>query len=83
MRFQSQNRKRFDRLRTLAPIDAVRAWLDGDFGIGDEPALLGAIRKDNRIACSDGEITDIMLDAMDEDLDAATCLERLASRKEP
>ncbi len=38
MTFQPQNKERFERLRALTPMAAVRAWLDGDFGIGDEPA---------------------------------------------
>ena len=79
MTFQPQNRERFDRLRALAPIDAVRAWLDGDFGIGDEPALLVAIRRDTRVAGSDDDITDAICDAMDDGVDAAACLERLAA----
>ena len=79
MSFQPQDKDRFERLRTLAPVDAMRAWLEGDFGIGDEPALLAAIRRDTRIAGSDDDITDTICDAMDEGLDASTCLERLAS----
>lgn len=81
MTFQPQDRKRFEQLRALAPLDAVRAWLDGDFGLGDEPALLAAIRRDPRVAASDDEITDIIFEAIDEGLDAAACLERLASLK--
>jgi len=76
--FQPQSKERFERLHALTPIDAVRAWLDGDFGIGDEPALLAAIRRDTRVAASDDDITDTICDAMDDGLDAAACLERLA-----
>jgi hypothetical protein len=78
---QPQNRKRFESLSALAPVDAVRAWLDGDFGMGDEPALISAIRKDARISLSDDDITDAILDAMDNGLDAPACLERLAISK--
>jgi len=78
---QTQNQERFDRLRALAPIDAVRAWLDGDFGIGDEPAMLAAIRRDARVAGSDDDITDAICDAMDDGLDASACLERLAGSR--
>ena len=79
MTFQPQDRQRFERLRALAPLDAVRAWLDGDFGVGDEPALLAAIRRDSRVSGSDDDITDTICDAMDDGVDAAACLERLAS----
>ena len=81
MTFQPQDQERFERLRALAPIDAVRAWLDGDFGIGDEPALLAAIRRDTRVAGSDDAITDAICDAMDESLEASACLERLAGSR--
>ena len=76
--FQPQDIDRFDKLRSLSPVESVRAWIDGDFGIGDEPAMIEAIRKDNRIIVSDDEIIDRMADAMESGLDAATCLERLA-----
>lgn len=76
---QTQNQERFDRLRALAPIDAVRAWLDGDFGMGDESALLTAIRKDARVVGSDDDITYAIFDAMDDGLDAAACLESLVA----
>ena len=73
------NKERFERLRALTAIDSVRAWLGGDFGIGDEPAMIAAIRKDPRVTLSDDEIADAICAAMDEDLDAEACLQRLAS----
>lgn len=78
---QPQNRKRFERLRRLSPLDAVQAWLDGDFGMGDEDAMIAAIRKDPRITASDDQIIDTIIDAMGEEADAATCLEWLAGLK--
>jgi hypothetical protein len=78
-KLQPQNRARFERLSGLAPLGAVRAWLDGDFGMGDEPALILAIRKDERVSLSDDDIIDTICDAMDEGLDGSACLERLAS----
>ena len=71
------NRERFEALRALSPIDAVRAWLDGDFGFGDEPALIEAIRRDKRVTLSASDIMDAICDAMDQDLDAESCLARL------
>ena len=73
-----QNIERSERLRALTAIDAVRAWLGGDFGIGDEPTMIAAIRKDPRITRSDEEIADVICEGMDEELDAEACLERLA-----
>jgi hypothetical protein len=74
---QPQDKQRFEKLSALLPVDAVRAWLDGDFGMGDEPALISAIRKEPCIKISDAAIEDAVLDAMDEGLDAEACLERL------
>ena len=42
----------------------LQAWLDGDFGIGDEPAMIAAIRMDTRIVVSDEGIEDVILNAM-------------------
>ena len=71
------NSVRFDQLRALTPTEAVQAWLDFAFGFDDEPALLEAIRKDSRVRLSDKEITDAIRDAMDNELNAQECLERL------
>ena len=76
-----QNQERFEALRALTPIDAVQAWLDGDFGIGDEPALIAAIREDPRVSLSDDDIIDAVCDAIHDGLDAQACLERLAGSR--
>jgi len=76
-----QNKERFKKLQGLAPIDAVQAWLDGDFGIGDEAALIIAIRRDPRVTLSDDDMIDTIMDAMDENLDAPQCLERLVGSR--
>jgi hypothetical protein len=74
------DQNRFESLKKLAPVEAVKAWLEGSFGIGDEPALIEAIRKDNRVTRSDNEIIDFMADAMleEEANDPQQCLDRLA-----
>jgi hypothetical protein len=54
------NPKRYEKLIALPPIEAVRAWLEGDFGLGDEPAMISAIRKDSRITLSDADISEAM-----------------------
>jgi hypothetical protein len=75
------NTGRFEALRALTPIAAVQAWLEGDFGMGDEPAMIAAIRKDARVSLSDDDIIDAICGAMDEGLDAQDCLERLAGSR--
>jgi hypothetical protein len=73
-----QDPERFEQLRTLSPLEAVRAWLEGDFGIGDEPALIEAIRKDRRVVLKEEALVSIICEAMDRGQDAAQCFERLA-----
>ena len=65
-------------LRALSPVEAVQTWLDFKFGIGDEPAMLEAIRRESRVRLSDKEITDVIRNAMHEELSAQECLQRLA-----
>jgi len=73
-----RNEERFERLRKLTPVEATRAWLDGDFGLEDEPAMIEALRKDKRITLSDDKIIDLFGEAMmEEDVDAQEFLERL------
>ncbi len=77
--FPKVNKERFEKLKSLSPMDAVRAWLDGDFGFGDEKALIDAILKDIRINLSPQIIEEFMSDAIDEQGgDAQTILDRLA-----
>jgi len=78
---ETPGKAHIDKYRTFSPIDAVRAWLDGEFGIGDESAMIEAIRKDSRVSLSDDGIIDAILDAMDDGLDAPACMERLAGSK--
>ena len=75
-----QNKQRFDTLRGLAPVAAVQSWLDGEFGIGDEPALIEAIRIDGRVCLPDGKIIDAIYDSMAESMSAQECLERLTGQ---
>ena len=58
--------------------EGAAAWLDGDFGLDDEPAMIFSIRKDPRVVASDDDIIDAMGEAMADGEDAAACLERLA-----
>ena len=69
---------RLERLRKLSPVEAAKTWLEGDFGIDEEPALLEAVRKDKHIMLPDDKIIDLFSEAMmEEDVDAEEFLERL------
>lgn len=54
------------RLSQLSPVEAVRALYEGEFGIGDEPALCFAIRRDPRVSLDDDAILGIYFDVRDE-----------------
>ncbi|MGP8238075.1 MAG: hypothetical protein ACLQVW_22065 [Limisphaerales bacterium] len=65
-------------MKALSPVDAVSVCLNGDFGMSDEAALISAIRKDQRITLSDDELMDLIVEAMEDGVEAPACLERLA-----
>ena len=72
-----RDRQRFESLRKLAPREAVQAWLNGEFGIDDEPALIEALRRDPRVIGSDDQIIDTFCNAMVERWDAQRTFDRL------
>ncbi len=77
--FPIANKERFEKLKLLSPAEAISAWLEGDFGVGDEPALVSAILKDTRIKLSPGAVEELLTDVMDdEEADAQAILDRLA-----
>ena len=55
------------RLVQLPPLGAVRAWLRGDFGRGDEDALCAAIRRDPGVELTDDEIISVFYEVLGED----------------
>ena len=56
---------RHARLAGLSPAEAVRALFSFEFGIGEEPALCFAIKRDERVTLPCSELIDRALDAMD------------------
>ena len=75
----SARRQRYERILALTPIQAVEAWLTGNFGLGDEPALLQAIRKDPRVVLDDEMMIGAIAAAMDEGMTPEECLDVLAT----
>ena len=71
--------ERLDSLKTLSPLEAIRAWLSDTVAPGDRSALAVAIQKDRRIELDDDEIAYLIQDAVEEGIDARTVLERLLS----
>lgn len=75
------DKQHFEHLKNLSPVDAARAWLDGEFGMDEEPAMIEAIRKDERIKLPDEEIVEFFSEALiEDDWDAQRCLDELATR---
>lgn len=74
------NRERFEHLRSLTPLEAIKAMLEGDFGIGDQPAIAEAIRKDKRIKISDDEIISFLREALLEGDTPQKCFDELLMR---
>ncbi len=50
------------RLARLSPDGAIRAYLAGDFGIGEDAILCDAIRKDPGVTLTDDEIGMVFMD---------------------
>lgn len=59
--------ERHARLVQLSPLDAVRAWLTGDWGPDDEPALCAAIRRDPGVDLDDDEIVSVFSQVLSPD----------------
>ena len=55
------------RLVQMAPIAAVRTWLRGGFGPGDEDALCAAIRRDPAVGLTGDEIVSVFYEVLGED----------------
>ncbi|MFM8497383.1 MAG: hypothetical protein ACKOEM_17960 [Planctomycetia bacterium] len=70
---------RLNTLKSLAPLEAIRAWLGETVGPGDRTALAIAIQRDRRIELDDDEIAYLVEDGIECGLDARAVLERLLS----
>jgi hypothetical protein len=64
---KSKNNDPCDRLENLDALAAIKAWLAGDFGYGEENVLILAIRRDTDIDLSDSEIKEIFCEAIEDD----------------
>jgi hypothetical protein len=74
------NTERVAWLKSLSPRDAVKAFLDGEFGLNEEFAIVEAIQKDSRITINENEIMDILCDELEEEsLDADAVFARLVA----
>ena len=67
----------FDRLETLDALGAIKAWLAGDFGHGEENILMLAIRRGTDIDLSDSEIKEIFCEAIEDEREPMRVLQEL------
>jgi len=67
----------YRRLERLSPLEAIRVFLDGDFTIGEDEALMSAIRGDLSVRLSDERIADIMADCMEIEDSPEECYRKL------
>lgn len=68
---------RHARLASLSPVGAIRAFIEGAFGMNEESAIAFAIRQDPDVLLSDDEIVDQLAPAMGTDADPQALLDRL------
>lgn len=71
------NLERHARLAALSPAEAMRAFVEGDFGLGEESALFHAIRRDPGVTLSDDELFDRLADQMGQGGDPEALLASL------
>ncbi|NBW97450.1 MAG: hypothetical protein EBR28_12165 [Planctomycetia bacterium] len=75
-------RVRLETLKSLSPLEAIRAWLGDTIGPGDRSALAVAIQRDRRIELDDDEIAYLVEDGIECGLEARAVLERLLTAGE-
>lgn len=73
----TQEKDRFDSLKALSPLDAIRAWLCDNCTHGERGYLVAAIQRDRRIELDDDEIAYVIESAIEDGIDASTALDRL------
>lgn len=67
----------YDRLDHLDAMTAIKAWLLGDYRRGEERVLILAIRRETGLGLTDGEIRDVLIEAVNDNTTAMSVLERL------
>lgn len=71
----------YDRLEHLDAMGAIKAWLLGDYRRGEERVLILAIRRETGLELTDGEIRDVLVEAVNDEIPAMLAFERLLLRE--
>lgn len=73
----SYEQESFNRLGSLDALGAVRAWLEDDYGCGEDRILVQAIRRETGISLGDRAIWEVLVEAYAADATPAEALEQL------
>lgn len=73
----SYEQESFNRLESLDALGAVRAWLEDDYGCGEDRILVQAIRRQTGISLGDRAIWEVLSEAYADDATPAQALEQL------
>ena len=69
--------KNYLRLQSLPAEEAIAYYLEGDFTIGEESALVEAVRKGLSLPLKKEEIDDILAESMADEVSVEECKRRL------
>jgi hypothetical protein len=73
--FPIKDPENYERLKKLSPLEAIKTWMDGDFTIGEDDALLFAIRAGTKTQLSDEKIADLIFECIETEDDPKTCMQ--------
>jgi hypothetical protein len=73
----------FNRLESLDALAAVRAWLEDDYGCGEDRVLVQAIRRETGIALDDRAIWEVLSEAQAIDATPSRALAALLAAAKP
>lgn len=73
----SFDQESFNRLESLDALAAVRAWLEDDYGCGEDRVLVQAIRRETGITLDDRAIWEVLSEAQAIDATPARALAAL------
>lgn len=74
-----KNPQNYERLKNLPSLDAVQVWLEGDFEIEEEPALIQAIQAGIGRKVPSEKIIKILCQSLDDDVSPEDCLDKIES----
>lgn len=77
MKFPIRDPEDYRRLQCLAPDAAIKAYIKGDFTIGEEAALMEVIQRGLRLPLKIDKIEEILMDCMEENVSVEISRQRL------